>query len=98
MDFGDFGNRPLPFLTTGYRHLGMRGFPVCHPSEFPRRLGETAGLPILIKSGSIDCKTLPGVNSGRDFCQGKRISLTTSLANHNCQVTNGIKSLHRSHS
>jgi hypothetical protein len=28
---------------------------------------------------------------------GKRISLTTSLANHNCQVSKGIKSLHRSH-
>ena len=28
---------------------------------------------------------------------GKRISLTTSLASHNYQVSKGIKSLHRSH-
>jgi hypothetical protein len=47
-----------------------------HPSEFPRRLGATVGVPILIKSGSIDCATLPGVNSERDFCQGRRVSLT----------------------
>ncbi|WP_333339678.1 hypothetical protein, partial [Microcoleus sp. BROC3] len=30
------------------------------------------------------------------FAACKRISLTTSLANHNCQVSKGIKSLHRS--
>ena len=28
---------------------------------------------------------------------GRLIYLTKSLANHNCQVTNGIKSLHRWH-
>ena len=31
------------------------------------------------------------------IAMGKRISLTTSLASHNCQVSKGIKSLHRSH-
>jgi hypothetical protein len=62
--------------------------------NFLSSLGATAGLPILIKIGSVDCATLTRVNSGRGQGLGRRISLTKSLANHNCQVSNGIKSLY----
>jgi len=52
------------------------------------------GVPILIKSGSIDCAT----HQWSQFRKGSMPGETPggapkSLANHSCQVSNGIKSL-----
>jgi hypothetical protein len=84
-----------PFSPQDSDIFGWEVFLFAIRLNFLSSLGGTAGLPILIKIGSIDSATLTGVNSGRGQCLGRRISLTKSLANHNCQVSNGIKSLHR---
>ncbi len=40
-------NLPFPFLTMGYRIFLVRILPLGQPEDFPRGLGERAGVPIM---------------------------------------------------
>ncbi len=66
-----FLGRENPFLTTGYRILGRRCFPLIQPSDLPRCLGARAGVPNTAKMLPKDWATRPGVSLTRDFCHGR---------------------------
>src|SRR4028118_1203448 len=87
-----------PFLTTGYRILRRRCFPLIQPGDLPGSLGGPGGVPNRIKMlpkdarhsswSKLDLRFLPAVKGA--VRPGDEPTIIAS-------VTMGIKSLHRSH-